>query len=106
MFAVISFKGKQYKVTEGQTYKVDLIDNAEDKTITFGDVLLITNEKKTVIGTPKVEGATVEADVLGETKADKVFAVKFKAKKRYKRNLGHTQRYTLVKINKIKANEK
>ena len=104
MFAVISFKGKQYKVIEGQECRVDLIEG-DDKKIVFDDILLLSDDKSTTVGTPKV-AATVEAEVLGETKGKKLSFLKFHSKKRYKRNLGHTERYTLVRITKIKKNEK
>ncbi len=106
MFAVFSFKGKQYKVVEDQEIRVDLIDSPEEKKIVFDDVLLLSDNKNVVVGNPKVDGASVEAEVLGEVANDKVSILKFHAKKRYKRTLGHTQHYTLVKISKIKSNEK
>ena len=101
MFAVVSYNGKQYKVAEGKTYKIDLLEHSEDKKISFSDVLLIEDEK-ILVGTPLVEGAKVEAEIIEDIKDDKVSGIKFHAKKRYKRNLGHRQQYTLVKITKIK----
>ena len=105
MFAVISFKGKQYKVSEGQEHRVDLI-GSDDTKIVFYKVLLLSDDKDIQVGSPAIEGASVEADVLGEIKDKKVSILKFHAKKRYKRNLGHRERYTVVKITKINKNEK
>lgn len=108
MFAVISHKGKQYKVYENKEYKIDLIgsDNKDEK-ITFSDVLLVSDGEKISVGTPNVKDAAVDAIVLGEISDKKVEVFKFHAKKRYKRTNGHKEKYNLVKILKIKTkNEK
>ena len=106
MFAVISYKGKQYKVCEGKEQNVDLVDDPSQKKIVFSDVLLVSEDKKVLVGAPLLPGVSVEAEIVGDAKGDKVSILKFKAKKRYKRNLGHTQKYTRVRISKIKTNEK
>jgi len=102
MFAIVSDEGKQYKFEVGRIYDIDLHDS-EEKKITFSDVLLISDEKETKIGEPTIKGATVEADFLGEIKGDKVEVFKFHAKKHYKRNNGHRQKYSKVKISSINA---
>lgn len=97
MFAVIDHKGNQYKVEAGREYKIDLLDT-EDKEITFSNVLLVSDDKETKVGAPYVAGITVLAENLGLARGEKITGIKFHAKKRYKRNLGHKQDYTLVKI--------
>jgi len=105
MFAVISIKGNQYLVKPDQEYKIDLLDaeTAESKKIVVSDVLLISEDGKKTIGAPSIEGATVEAEFLKNIKDKKVESLKFHAKKRYKRNLGHRQNYSVIKILKINA---
>jgi large subunit ribosomal protein L21 len=102
MFAVILHKNKQYRVEPGREYKVDLFDLSEQTEIIFDEVLLAGDEKETKIGDPTIKGATVTAEILGSTKGEKVSTLKFKAKKHYKRNLGHRQQYIVVKIKDIK----
>jgi len=98
--AVIATGGKQYLVTEGETLEVELL-KAEGKTATFAALLVIDGEKTTV-GAPEVEGTKVTAEIVDpELKADKVMAIRYKAKKRVHKVRGHRQRHTLVKITKI-----
>lgn len=98
MFAIIATGGKQYKVKEGQVLKVEKLE-AVGKVV-FDQVLLVGGEN-VKIGMPHVEGAKVEATVLGEVKGPKVTIRKYKAKVRYRRKTGHRQKYTEVKIDKI-----
>ncbi|MFZ5806097.1 MAG: 50S ribosomal protein L21 [Verrucomicrobiota bacterium] len=102
MFAIIRCNGKQFKVKEGDVVDVDLLDQADKKQVEFSDVLLIGGDKISM-GQPSVKGATVTGEVMGEVKAKKVIAYKFKRRKGYHRTVGHRQRYLRVKINKIKA---
>ncbi len=101
--AVIKIGGKQYKVTEGQALKIEKIDKEVGKKIDFKEVLLISDDKgkETQVGTPFIKGAKVEAEVLEQDRDKKIQVIKYKAKTRYKRNLGHRQYFTKVKITKI-----
>ena|SRR3989338_10008987 len=99
MFAVIQTGGKQYKVKEGQTITVEKLSQEKGK-VSFTDVLLIGGETVS-IGTPSVAGATVEASILEHGKGKKIDVIKYKAKVRYRRKIGHRQPYTKVKIEKI-----
>ena len=103
--AVIKTGGKQYKVKEKDTLKIEKILGDKGKKVNFSEVLLIADEKgKSVdIGAPKVKGAKVEATVLEQGRARKISVIKYKRKTRYRRNLGHRQAYTKVEINKIVA---
>lgn len=97
--AVIATGGKQYLVTEGETLEVELLQ-ADGKTITFEPLLVIDGEKVSV-GTPTVT-AKVTAEVVEEDiKADKVMAIRYKAKKRVHKVHGHRQHHTVIKITKI-----
>ena len=104
MFAVIKTGGKQYLVREGQTLTVEKLELEEGKTIDFDAMLISDDEaKNTKVGTPMVAGAKVKAKVTEHGKLKKIAVVKFKAKSRYRRNVGHRQPYTKIQIEKITA---
>lgn len=97
--AVIQSGGKQYLVSEGETLEVELLE--EGKVPSF-DAILVIDGETTKVGTPTVEGAKVTAEVVEQVvKADKVVAIRYKAKKRVHKTKGHRQRHTLIKITKI-----
>ena len=101
-YAVIRTGGKQYRVAEGETVRVDLLTgNAGDK-VTFDDVLLIGGAEPK-IGKGKIAGASVEAEIVGEVKGDKLVVFKFRRRKRSRKKAGHRQHYTAVKILKVKG---
>ena len=102
MYAVIATGGKQYKVSEGDVIKVEKLGVEAGQTYTFDKVLLVSGDEVKV-GAPTVEGATVEADVIGDTKGKKVIVYKYKRKTGYHKKNGHRQAYTQVKIDKINA---
>ena len=98
--AVITTGGHQYIVTEGESITVERLKDAA-KSVTF-DALLVIDGDKTVVGAPLVSGVTVTATVVdNEAKADKVTAIRYKAKKRVHKLHGHRQLQTVVKIDKI-----
>jgi large subunit ribosomal protein L21 len=92
----------QYRVEEGQTFDVALIDAEAGSEIEFGEVLLVGGDAVSV-GAPIVDGARVVAEVLGDVKGDKLVVFKYKNKKRYRRRTGHRQEYTRVKVSQIVA---
>ena len=97
--AVIATGGKQYLVSEGEQLEVELVQPG--KTVDF-DPLLVIDGEKVSIGTPLVSGAKVSADIVEqEVKADKVVAIRDKAKKRVSKVRGHRQRHSVIKITKI-----
>jgi len=98
--AVIATGGKQYVGTEGETITVERLKDA-DKSVKF-DAMLVIDDGKTTVGTPLVSGVTVTASVVdNEAKADKVTAIRYKAKKRVHKLHGHRQLQTVLKIEKI-----
>ena len=99
--AVITTGGKQYLVSDGDVIRVEKLATDEGKKVTFKDVLLTNDGKKTDVGAPTVKGATVEAKVTKHGRHDKVTGVKMKAKKRHKKYFGHKQHYTELEITKI-----
>ncbi len=97
--AVISTGGKQYLVAEGQEIDVELV--GAEKTVSFEPLLVLDGEKVS-IGTPAVAGSKVDADVIEQNiKADKVIAIRYKAKKRVHKRRGHRQSQSRLKITKI-----
>ncbi|MBQ4293368.1 MAG: 50S ribosomal protein L21 [Lachnospiraceae bacterium] len=102
MYAVIATGGKQYKVSEGDVLKVEKLA-AEDGKVTFDRVLAVGKDDGLVVGTPVVDGATVNASVVSEGRGKKVVVYKYKAKTGYHKKNGHRQAYTEVKIEKINA---
>lgn len=96
--AVIAAGGKQYKVKEGETVKLEKVDLAAGKKIKL-DTLLVaeTDGKSLEVGTPSL-GERVEAEVIETSQQDKVSVVKYKSKTRYKKTVGHRQLKTAVKI--------
>ena len=102
MYAIIVTGGKQYKVSEGDVIFIEKLDAQEGDTVKFDQVLAIGGEN-TVIGTPVVEGASVDAKVVANGKGKKVIVFKYKPKKGEKTKQGHRQPYTKVQIEKINA---
>jgi large subunit ribosomal protein L21 len=97
--AVIKTGGKQYKVREGETIKVEKLAAENGKKIKL-ETLLIADGDKLELGQPSL-GEKVEAEVLETAKGDKVTVVKYKSKTRYKRTIGHRQMFTALKVVKI-----
>ncbi len=98
--AVINTGGKQYLVSEGETLAVELL-KTDAKTVDF-DALLVIDGDKVQVGAPVVKGAKVSAEIVNADKlADKVTAIRYKAKKRVRKVRGHRQHQTEIKITKI-----
>lgn len=101
MKAVIEAGAKQYVVAKGDVIEVELVGDA--KTVSF-EPLLIVDEKGTKVGTPTVSGAKVSGKVVeANRKTDKVTTVKFQAKKRVHKKVGHRQEVSVIEITDIKA---
>ena len=98
--AVIATGGKQYLVTEGETLEVELL-HTDSKSATF-DPLLVIDGDNISVGTPVVEKAKVTAEIVEQdVQADKVTAIRYKAKKRVHKVRGHRQHHTVIKVAKI-----
>ena len=102
MYAVIVSGGKQHRVVEGETLKLEKLESATGETIQFDQVLMIGGYTP-VIGTPVLESATVKAEVVAHGRHDKVKIMKFNRRKHHMKQAGHRQWYTEVKITEIKA---
>lgn len=102
MYAVIKTGGKQYRVQEGDVINVELLEGGAGDIIRFDDVLMIGGISVPKVGTPVVQGAKVEAKILGEIKGPKVLHFR-KSYFGWTRARGHRQKYTEVKITGISA---
>ena len=100
MFAVVDILGQQFKVAEKETHYVPKLEEGK-KTITFKNVLLISNEGGVKVGNPYVEGVKVKAKILEHVKDDKVIVFKKKRRTGYEKKNGHRQQLTRIKITKI-----
>jgi large subunit ribosomal protein L21 len=101
MYAIFETGGKQYRVSEGDVINIEKI--SDEKSVIFGNVLMVSDGDNTSYGNPYIESAQVTADILGTEKAKKVLVFKQKTRKGYRNLRGHRQQYTSVKINKISA---
>ncbi|MBU1112362.1 MAG: 50S ribosomal protein L21 [Candidatus Omnitrophica bacterium] len=100
MLAIVEIGTKQYLVKKGDKIKVQRLKEKEGK-ISFDKVLLLSDDKKTKVGTPYLEKAHVEAQIQGEIKDKKVIIYKSKRRKKYRRKQGHRQIYTNLTITRI-----
>lgn len=103
MYAVIKSGGKQYRVQEGKTLKLEKLPLAVGDVMKFDEVLLVADGDKLSVGTPTVDSASVEAKVVSHGRHRKVKIIKFKRRKHHMKRQGHRQFYTEVEITKIGA---
>ncbi|MDI6601902.1 MAG: 50S ribosomal protein L21 [Thermoanaerobacteraceae bacterium] len=102
MYAVIETGGKQYRVAEGDVVRVEKLKANEGDEISLDKVLLVKKDDGNVaVGTPVLQGASVQAKVKVQGKAPKIIVYKYKAKKNERKKKGHRQPYTELEINKI-----
>ena len=101
MYAVIKTGGKQYRVQEGQTLKLEKLEVATGETLNFDEVLLVSDGENIKVGAPLVEGAKVTAEVIDHGRGDKIRIIKFRRRKHSMKRQGHRQWYTEVKITGI-----
>jgi large subunit ribosomal protein L21 len=103
MFAVIRTGGKQYKVTEGETLDIELVDfPAEgEKKLSITDVLMVGNGDKYSLGNPLLSGASVGLELVEDIKAKKVIAYKYRRREGYHKTIGHRQKLSRVKVTGI-----
>ena len=101
MYAIIATGGKQYKVSEGDIIRVEKLDAEVGASVTFDQVIAVSDKKLKVAG--DVEKATVTGTVTAQGKDRKVIVYKYKRKSGYHKKNGHRQAYTQVKIDKINA---
>ncbi|MDA1028559.1 MAG: 50S ribosomal protein L21 [Bacteroidetes bacterium] len=103
MYAIVEIAGKQYKVSQDDTLYVATQEAVAGTKVTFDRVLLIADGENITVGSPAVEGASVQAVIVDHVKGDKVLVFKKKRRKRYKVKNGHRQPYTKIKIEAVSA---
>ncbi|OOV87146.1 50S ribosomal protein L21 [Oceanospirillum linum] len=101
MYAVIKTGGKQYRVKEGDTLKIEKLELETGSAVDFDQVLLVANGEDVKVGAPLVEGAKVSAEVVNHGRGDKVTIIKFRRRKHSMKRQGHRQWFTEVKITGI-----
>ena len=102
MYAVVEINGFQYRIEKGETLRVPKYDLEAGSKITLSDVLLLTDDGRTEVGTPFVEGAEVEATVVGQGRDAKIIIFKKKRRKDYSVKRGHRQDYTEIVVDDIR----
>jgi large subunit ribosomal protein L21 len=100
MYALMEFKGKQYKAEKGALLKVDRVDADVGSALSIDSVLLVSGDK-VAVGAPYVPGAAIKATVAEHGKGGKIIVFKYKPKKDYRRKQGHRQPYSVLKIEDI-----
>ena len=103
MFAVIRTGGKQYKVANGDVITVEKLAGEAGATINFGEVLMVSDDGSTTVGTPLVAGAAVSAEVVAQDRGPKIIVFKKKRRQNYRRKNGHRQDLTVLRITGISA---
>ena len=103
MYAVIETGGKQYRVSAGDTLRVELLAVEAGQPVNFDRVLLVNNDGKLTVGAPTVAGAAVVADVVEHIRDKKKLTYKMKRRKGYRKTIGHRQELTVVKVKEIKV---
>src|SRR5262245_31471535 len=98
MYAVIETGGKQYRIAEGETLRVEKLAASAGDKLSFDPLLFSDDAGKIVVGQPKVPGIKVEAEVLEQGLGKKIVLFKYKRRKSYRRKTGHRQPYTTLKI--------
>ena len=101
MYAVVKSGGKQYKVQEGETFRVEKLPGDVGGEITFDDVLMVADGENVQVGTPRLDNVAVKGTVVEQGQAKKIIVFKYKRRKRYRRKQGHRQQFTAVKVDSI-----
>jgi len=101
MFTIVRIKGFQFFAKAGEILSVPKLDAPPDATVTFDDVIFLKSGNETVIGKPKVKGATIEAKVISHIRNPKVTTFKFTRRENYRRLKGHKQELTKIEVIKI-----
>jgi len=104
VYAIISDRSRQTTVREGDVINLDWLEGQEPgTTITFDQVLLVSNEGQVTLGTPLIKGASVTVEVLGPVKGPKLVVFRFKRRKNVRVKRGHRQNYLRVRVTGINA---
>ncbi|HXK09027.1 MAG TPA: 50S ribosomal protein L21 [Vicinamibacteria bacterium] len=103
MYAIIRTGGKQYRVEMGDVVRVERLEGAVGSTVTLDDVLLVAGDGDPRVGSPRLEGASVQGTVVEQGRDAKIRVFKYKKRKHYRRTRGHRQSFTAVRIDAVRA---
>ena len=103
MYAVIRSGGKQYRVSQGGSVRVEKLEGEVGSSVTLADVLMIGGEGDIKIGTPTVDGAQVTGTIVDQGRGKKIRVFKMKRRKGYRRAQGHRQDYTEIRVDGISS---
>ena len=103
MYAVIQTGGKQYRVEEGTTLKIEKLELGSSDTVEFDKVLMVQSDSETKIGQPYIESGKVTAKVISQGRHKKIKIIKFKRRKHHMKQMGHRQYFTEIQITGISA---
>jgi large subunit ribosomal protein L21 len=103
MYAVIKTGGKQYRVSAGETLKIETVAGDVGSAVVLDKVLMVGEGDKVTVGKPMLNGASVKATIVSHGRADKVKIFKMRRRKHYQKHQGHRQNYTEIRIDGISA---
>jgi len=103
MYAVIKTGGKQYRLSEGDTVRVETLDAEEGSSIEFDNILMVADGDNITVGAPYVDGGKVVAKVKAHGRHKKIEIIKFNRRKHYDKRTGHRQNYTELEVTSIQA---
>ncbi|MGK2888154.1 MAG: 50S ribosomal protein L21 [Candidatus Malihini olakiniferum] len=103
MYAVFQSGSKQHRVSKGQTVRLEKLDIVTGEVVEFKQVMMIANGEEIKIGVPFVDGGKIKAEVVAHGRGEKVTVVKFRRRKHYRKQAGHRQWFTDVKITGVSA---
>ncbi|OGP95141.1 MAG: 50S ribosomal protein L21 [Deltaproteobacteria bacterium RBG_16_47_11] len=101
MYAVVKTGGKEYRVSKGDLIRVEKLVGKVGDPVELKDVLMVSKEGETLLGTPHLTHVVIKGEIVQETKGKKVLTYKMKKRKNYRRFKGHRQTYTYLKVNDI-----
>ena len=103
MYAIIKTGGKQYRVEKGDVLRLERLEGKIGSRVTLDEVLLVAGGDDVKVGSPRVEGASVEGTVVEQDRGAKIRVFKYKKRKHYRRTRGHRQHVTAVRIDAVRA---
>ncbi len=101
MYAVVKTGGKEYRISKGDTIRVEKLEGKVGDQVALKDVLMVSQEDQVQFGTPHLTKAVVTGEIIQQIKGRKVLTYKMKKRKNYRRFKGHRQTYTYLKVNDI-----
>jgi large subunit ribosomal protein L21 len=101
VYAIVSVQGFQYRIREGETLRVPVLEGDAGSQIEIPDVHLIADGERLLVGRPTIAGASVSAEVVGHGRGRKILIGKYKRRKDYRRRRGHRTDYTELRVKQI-----